>query len=370
MQSGYKAEELPLIIKSEVRESAMIRIGDNDMQQALVLINNLDNSSTETKVCVYQGVTYFVNSEDNTGKNYIEVKGTKKYLDKNGKVSNKQPNTRNVRDCINSYEDMHKIHDYLIQQKKWNIYLLFALNYNLSRRIGDLLKAKWSDFFDEDWKIKKLWELTEEKTHKKNEIKINKAVRYAFKTYFENETAFEKTDKNYYEPIFKQLHGTHKGKVISQEGYRQILIKIGDELGFEKKVRSHGFRRGAFTNMIESHPNDPKAKITVMNISKHGSESMLSHYIGEADKEKERYLDDLGADFEKYVINGEEVLFHKKVPQVVCDTSKFMECMRDAASYFMIKGMEMSNESDPKVILQVVNESMKKLEEILEDITE
>lgn len=78
----------------------------------------------------------------------------------------------------------------------------------------------------------------------------------------------------------------------------------------------------------------------------------------------------MGADFEKYVINGEEVLFHKKVPQVVCDTSKFMECMRDAASYFMIKGMEMSNESDPKVILQVANESMKKLEEILEDITE
>ena len=47
-----------------------------------------------------------------------------------------------------------------------------------------------------------------------------------------------------------------------------------------------------------------------------------------------------------------------------------MECMRDAASYFMIKGMEMVNESDPKVILQVVNESMKKVEEILEDIVE
>ena len=158
--------------------------------------------------------------------------------------------------------------------------------------------------------------------------------------------------------------------MISQEGYRQILIKIGDELGLEKKVCSHGFRRGAFTNMIESHPNDPKAKTIVMDISKHGSESILSHYIGEEDKEKERYLDDLGTDFEKYVINGEEVPFHKKVPQVVCDTSKLMECMRDAASYFMIKGIEMSNESDPKVILQVVNESMKKLEEILEGITE
>ncbi|MEZ3513714.1 MAG: hypothetical protein K1W37_00280 [Lachnospiraceae bacterium] len=42
--------------------------------------------------------------------------------------------------------------------------------------------------------------------------------------------------------------------------------------------------------MIESHPNDPKAKITVMNISKHRSESMLSHYIGEADKEKNNTL--------------------------------------------------------------------------------
>lgn len=29
---------------------------------------------------------------------------------------------------------------------------------------------------------------------------------------------------------------------------------------------------------------------------------MLNHYIGESDKEKERYLDD----FERYVINGEE----------------------------------------------------------------
>ena len=103
--------------------------------QALVLINNSDNSSTETKVCVYQGVTYFVNAEESTGRNYIEVKGTKKYLDKNGTVSNKQPNTRNVRDCINSYEDMHKIHDYLIQQKKWNIYLLFVLNYNILIKI-------------------------------------------------------------------------------------------------------------------------------------------------------------------------------------------------------------------------------------------
>ena len=142
------------------------------------------------------------------------------------------------------------------------------------------------------------------------------------------------------------------------------------ELCLDNKIRSHGFRRGAFTNMIESHPNDPKAKIIVMDISKHSSEQMLSHYIGDSAKNKERYFNDLGNDFKKYVIDGEQVPFQKKVPQVVCNTSKLLEYMRDAATYFMIKGIEMADEHDPKSILSVVNESMKKLEEILEDVAE
>lgn len=337
------------------------------MQQTVHVEKSINEKEKNRKICIYQGVTYFVATEFNTGKDFIEVDGGKRYLDRNGKVLGKRESSRNVKDCIDSYEDMCKIYRHLVEQKRWNIYLLFVLNYNLSRRVGDLLRAKWSDFFDENWRVRKYWELEEEKTKKRNEIKINKAVRIAFKTFFENESAFEKSDKNYHDPVFKQLHGTHKGKVISQEGYRQALIKIGNELELDKKLRSHGFRRGAFTNMLESHPNDSKAKTIVMNISKHSSEQMLSHYIGESDKNKEQYLDDLGNDFEKYVINGEEIPFHKKVPQMVCNTTKLMECMRDAASYFMVKGIEMANESDPKAILQVVNESMKKIEEILED---
>lgn len=340
------------------------------MQHAAQIEKSINANDKNRKVCIYQGVTYFVATEFNTGKDFIEVDGEKRYLDKNGKVLSKRESSRNVKDCIDSYEDMCKIYRHLMEKKRWNIYLLFVLNYNLSRRIGDLFSAKWSDFFDENWRVRKYWELVEEKTKKRNEIKINIAVRIAFKTFFDNESSFEKSDKTYHEPVFKQLHGTHKGKVISQEGYRKALIKIGNELELDKKLRSHGFRRGAFTNMLESHPNDPKAKTIVMDISKHSSEQMLSHYIGESDKNKEQYLDDLGNDFEKYVINGEEIPFHKKVPQVVCNTTKLMECMRDAASYFMVKGIEMANESDPKAILQVVNESMRKIEEILEDIAE
>lgn len=324
----------------------------------------------EQKICEYQGEEYFVLTDIKSKKCFIEVDGQRKYLDCNGKVANKQPGGRNVRDCIDSYEDMNKIYNHLLGKKQWNILLLFTLNYNLSRRIGDLLNAKWSDFFDEKWRLRKCWSLTEGKTKKLNDIKLNRAVKIAFDTFFENETAFEKTDKTYNDYVFRQLHGTHKGSVLSQEGYRYALKKIENELDLEKQLRSHGFRRGSLTNMLESHPNDPKAKIIVMDISKHSSEEMLTHYIGESDKNKERYLDDLGEDFVKYAINGEEIPFHKKVPQVVCNTTKLLECMRESAMYFMIKGMENANETDPKVIMQMMNDAMKKVEEILEDIAE
>ncbi len=330
----------------------------------------MTESNKSKEICEYNGKKYFVLPDLKNNKSFIEVNGKRKYLDRNGKVANKQPGERNVRDCVDSYSDMSRIYPYLLEQKRWNIYLLFVLNYNLSRRIGDLLRLKWSDMFDEKWRIKKFWSLTEGKTNKQNDIKINEAVRIAFRTYFEGESAFEKTEEAYHDYIFRQLHGTHKGKILTQEGYRKALIGIEKELQLEKKLRSHGFRRGAFTNMLESHPNDPKAKTIIMDISKHSSEQMLCHYIGESDKLKEKYLDDLGADFIKYAINGEEIPFHKKVPQIVCNTSKLLECIREAAMFFMVKGIENANEKDPVKIMEMINDSMKKVEQILEEAAE
>lgn len=332
-------------------------------------IKNENRADNKQEICEYKNVSYFV-LKDMNGRKFIRVDDKDLYLDKNGNVANKQPGGRNVRDCIDSYEDMSKIYHHLMEQKRWLIYLLYVCNYNLSRRIGDILNAKWCDFFYDNWRIKKFWYLTEGKTKKKNEVKINKAVKIAFQTYFENETAFEKNEKTYNDYIFRQLHGTHKGEVMSYEGYRKALKKVESELKLKKRLRSHGFRRGAFTNMLESHPDDPKAKTIIMDISKHSSEQMLSHYIGESDKNKERYFDDLGADFIKYAINGEEVPFHKKVPQVVCNTTKLLNCMRESAMYFMCKGIDNANETDSKVIMQVVNDAMKKVEEMLEAVTE
>ena len=174
--------------------------------------------SVERDICEYNGVEYPIMIEMDSKKRFIQVdEHTKLYIDKHGCVAARQPGGQNVKDCIDSYEDLHRIYNYLMEKKKWNIYLLFVCNYNLSRRIGDLLSVRWCDLFDPDWKNKEKWELREGKTNKKNEIKINRAVKIAFKIFFENETAFEKNEKTYKDEVFIQLHGSYKGKVISDE---------------------------------------------------------------------------------------------------------------------------------------------------------
>lgn len=46
----------------------------------------------------------------------------------------------------------------------------------------------------------------------------------------------------------------------------------------------------------------------------------------------------------------------------MCDTAKLLECMRESAMYFMVKEIENANETDPKVIMEMMNDTMKRVE--------
>lgn len=190
-----------------------------------------EKKSTQ-KTCEYQGVTYFVLT-DMKGKCFINVDGKKKYLDCNGNVANKQKGTKSIKTAIENFEDMKRIQDYFIENKQWNYYLLFTLNVNTGRRISDLRQCKWSDFFYKNGNMKKMWVIEkEQKTGKSKELFINAAIQEAFRIFLENEKSIDFV-YDYDEPVFKQLHGTHRGKVISQEGYRKVLIKAGEVLDYE-----------------------------------------------------------------------------------------------------------------------------------------
>lgn len=322
---------------------------------------------SEKKTIDYMGATYFVLT-DMEGKCFIEVNGKRKYLDCNGKVANKQRGTKSIKTAVENFEDMRKVQNYFADNKKWNFYLLFTLNVNTGRRISDLLQAKWSDFYYKNGNLKKYWDIQkyekdgkrvrgEQKTGKVKEIYLNAAVQEAFKVFLENEKSID-FKYDYEEPVFKQLHGTHRGKVLSQEGYRQALIDAGKCLDYE--VRSHSMRRGMGKMMLELHPGDNKAKSVLMELYNHSSEQMTNKYIGETAKLEKDYLEDFGNNYKKYVMDGEDIPFLVKKPVAVYDNSELREYMLCAFGRILDK----KDESDPIELMKLYNELLDGLEAI------
>lgn len=336
------------------------------MQQTLEKINDTDNM--DRKICIYKGVTYFVATEIGTGKDFIEVNGERRYLDKNGCVINKRRGTKSIKTAIENFEDMKKIQDYFVNSKMWNYYLLFTLNINTGRRISDLRQSKWCDFFYKNGNMKKYWDIKrlnesgvrvcgEQKTGKVKELYINTAIQEAFKIFLENEKSID-FEYDYEEYVFKQLHGTHRGKVLSEEGYRQALIKAGKCLDYE--IRSHSMRRGMGKMMLELHPGDIIAKSVLMELYSHSSEKVTNKYMGETAKLEKEYLEDFGQKYKKYVMDGEEIPFLVKKPVSVYDNSE----LRDYMLCCFGKILDIKNETDPIVLMKLYNELLDGLETI------
>ena len=327
-----------------------------------------ENIQGNQKTCEYKGVTYFVLNDIRTGKCFIEADGERKYLDCNGRVANKQRGTKSIKTAIENFDDMKKIQDYFIENRQWNFYLLFTLNINTGRRISDLRQARWSYFFYKIGNMRNTWDIRkkekngnivygEQKTGKVKEVYITRPVQRAFKVFLENEPGID-FNYDYDEPVFKQLHGTHRGKVISEAGYRKALIKAGGCLGYE--IRSHSMRRGMGKMVMELHPGDNKAKSVLMEIYNHSSEKMTNRYIGETAKLEKEYMDDFGEKYEKYVMDGEEIPFTVKKPVSVYDNSE----LRDYILCAMGKMLDFKDETDPVKLMEVYNGILNGLEMI------
>lgn len=329
---------------------------------------NANEDGATQRTCDYKGVTYFVMT-DMEGQCFIEVNGKRKYLDCHGQVIHKQRGTKSIKTAIENFEDMKKIQDYFMEHNQWNFYLLFTLNVNTGRRISDLLQMRWSDVFYKNGKMKDYWDIQkvdkagrtvrgEQKTGKAKELYINGAIREAFKIYLDHEKSIN-FEYDYEEPVFKQIHGTHRGSVLTQSGYRKALIKAGENC-LDYEIRSHSMRRGMGSMMLELHPGDPKAKSVLMELYNHSSEKMTNKYIGEAAKLERDYLEDFGAKYKKYVMDGEDIPFLVKKPVSVYDTAELRDYMLCAFG----KILDNKEETDPLKLMKLYNELLDGLETI------
>lgn len=205
---------------------------------------------------------------------------------------------------LNNGTDIKAIMDYFLDSGKYIHYLIFVMGLNFGRRIGDTLAFKWSMFY-KDGQKRKYISIIEEKTGKQKDIYINPAVWKAIDVYCEK-TGCDPIGANKDDYISFQLTGTHKGKNLSYEAYRQALKAAGKACGIEQNIGSHTTRKtmGYFAKKL--HPTDEFSTSIISGFLNHSSEGVTRNYIGLSQEMEDEYVSDMG-DMMLSLMEGKEI---------------------------------------------------------------
>ena len=230
-------------------------------------------------------------------------------------------------------EDLKNVMDYFISNEMWIHYLISVLSCNMARRINDTLSLTWENLFNPaTGNIRTdILEIVEDKTDKLANPRINTACRNAISLYIEKTGV--KPQKNYYhEPVFMQLTGTHKGSVITDDGFRKALKKAAAAVGVEYNVGSHSLRKTFGKLNRALHPNDYDSMEILQTIYNHSDTKTTKCYIGLTKEKVNRYYEDMGDFFDEYVIGKKEYSSAADSPIVSLDINDLMDIIALAYS--------------------------------------
>ena len=199
-------------------------------------------------------------------------------------------------------EDAKKLLAWFAENGMLTHYLALTVGINMARRIGDTLNLTWEHFFDPvtgDFRFE-IMEIVEDTTDKMANPLINNAVKEAIKLYVEK-TGCDVTANNYRNPVFLQLTGTHKGKVVTADAHRKALKKGAEAVGIKYNIGTHSARKtfGKISRMI--HPNDYDSMEILQSVFNHSDAKTTRHYIGLTKEKVNQYYNDIGTFFGDYV---------------------------------------------------------------------
>ena len=257
-----------------------------------------------------------------------------------------------------SMEDMRRVIDYFTVREMWLPRLALELSCNMARRVGDILALKWENFFDARENFRdELASISEEKTGKLAAPHINQEVRNAIWFYCNKTGCVPKDD--FTAPVFLQLSGNYKGRVLSYSGYLKSLKRAAQELGIEYNVGSHSARKTFGKYSRELHSGDVNAMEILQGIYNHSSANTTRSYIGITRERQNKYYDDFGIFF-KDCVEGNIQDMRAESPVVHLESGDLRELLKLAYSM----GLENAASDDPQVHINAFAD----LEELVESI--
>ncbi len=192
---------------------------------------------------------------------------------------------------IKSMDDIMRISEYLIANKRWRDNMLFIVGINFGLRASDLRMLRFSNLINDNCTFKDSFPVFEKKTRntrkrKKNRyITINTAVIEAVTLYLENTPGVSLSD---YMFRSQSTNGSaDKNEPLCLRTMNKIIDGWRNDLGLNIKMSTHTLRKTfCYHQMLMSH-NDNRKLLLLQKMLGHASPAQTLDYIGITQEEIE-----------------------------------------------------------------------------------
>lgn len=184
---------------------------------------------------------------------------------------------------IKSMDDIIRISQYLINNKRYRDNMLFIVGINFGLRVSDLRTLRFSQLINDNCTFRDRFSILEKKTrntrkHKRNRyITINTAVVEAVTLYLEHTPDVRLND---YMFRSQSHNGSNKNNPISKQAVDLMLKGIAKDLGLGNRMATHSLRKTFAYHQMVMSGNDPRKLLLLQKIFGHSSAAQTLDYIG------------------------------------------------------------------------------------------
>ncbi len=215
---------------------------------------------------------------------------------------------------IKNLDDIARISEYLISEKRYRDNMLFIVGINFGLRVSDLRMLRFSNLINENFAFRDSFPVFEKKTRntrkkKKNRyITVNDAVIEAVTLYLENTPGVTLSDFMFRS---ESNRGKNSGKPLSVQAIDRMLKEVALTLGLSCKISTHSLRKTFGYHQMMMADNDNRKLLILQKIFGHSTPAQTLDYIGITHEEIEdayRKLN-LGSKTNNYLVNSKIVEF-------------------------------------------------------------
>lgn len=213
---------------------------------------------------------------------------------------------------IKSLDDIIKVTDYLVSNKRYRDNMLFICGINFGLRVSDLLQLRFGHLIDDDFSFRRTFALLEKKTSstrkcKKNRyITINESVTRAVILYLQNTPDVRLDD---YMFRSESNRGCNNNLPLTRKSVERILKNIASEVGLTMHISTHSLRKTFGYQQMAMSNNDPRKLLLLQKIFGHSSSAITLDYIGLTREEIENAYIDLNLGKRNEYTNNKHSMF-------------------------------------------------------------